>query len=228
MPIEPTQKENWLKEFSLNGFVVFRNFLPLEFVDALAAELAPLLEAEYAKACKDGFASGRNVGRLALHLEQYAQLLGGALADDRYQRNPVIEELVDAVLGEGCWKRGWTNVEANWKGSNFMGWHSDQKPEDTPDPDGPHEVIRVTFNIPLVDFTWQTGAMEMLPGSHHLPRSFGAVDGVDNIYPYLLRLNRGDAIFRDGNILHRGTPNLGDRVRPMLDQTYKKLTAKEP
>ena len=26
---------------------------------------------------------------------------------------------------------------------------------------------------------------------------------------------------RDGNILHRGTPNLTDEPRPMLDQTYK-------
>ena len=31
-----------------------------------------------------------------------------------------------------------------------------------------------------------------------------------------------DAILRDGNILHRGTPNLTDAPRPMLDQTYKK------
>ena len=46
---------------------------------------------------------------------------------------------------------------------------------------------------------------------------------MDNIYPYLLRLNVGDAVFRDGNILHRGTPNLCDDVRPMLDQTYKKV-----
>jgi len=227
MAIDPEQKDNWLREFQLNGFVVFRNFLPVDFVEALADELAPLLEAEYAKASKDGWAEGRNVGRMGLHLEQYARLFSGALADDRYQRNPIIEELVDATLGEGQWRRGWTLVEANWKGSGHMTWHSDQRPEDTPDPSGPHEIIRVTFNIPVVDFTWETGAMEMLPGSHHLPRDFGVVDGVDNIYPHLLRLNRGDAIFRDGNILHRGTPNLSDRVRPMLDQTYKKLTDKD-
>ncbi len=86
-----------------------------------------------------------------------------------------------------------------------------------------HETVRVTFNIPLVDFTWHSGATEVLPGSHHLPRDFAGVVGVPNLYPYVLRMNVGDAVFRDGNILHRGTPNFGDEVRPMLDQTYKKV-----
>jgi hypothetical protein len=223
VPIDPDRKDLWLREFHLNGFIVLRNFLPVDFVRAMGEELAPLLEAEHAKAIRDGYAEGRTRGRLALHLEQYASLLKGALANDRYQKNPIIEELVDATLGPGRWKRGWTLVEAAFKGSEFMSWHSDQKPDDTPDLHGPHEIVRVTFNIPVVDFTWHSGAMEVLPGSHHLPRDFAGVVGVANIYPYLLRLNVGDALFRDGNILHRGTPNLGEQVRPMLDQTYKKV-----
>jgi len=221
VPIDPQQKDRWLRELQLNGFIVLRNFLPVDFVRAMADELSPLLEAEYAKSSRDGFAEGRMVGRMALHLEQYSALLKGALADERYQRNPVIEELVDATMGAGRWKRGWTLVEANWKGSSFMTWHSDQKPEDTPP--GLHRTVRATFNIPLVDFTWETGAMEFLPGSHHLTKDFTGLAGVENIYPHRLRLSLGDAIFRDGNTLHRGTPNLTDRVRPMLDQTYKKV-----
>ena len=223
MPIDADQKDRWLREFHLNGFIVLRNFLPVDFVEALREELAPLLEAEHTKASRDEFSKGRARGRLALHLGQYANLLKSSLADVRYQSNPVIEELVDATLGEGCWKRGWTLVEAVWKGAEFMAWHSDQKPDDTPDMHGPHETVRVTFNIPLVDFTWHSGATEVLPGSHHLPRDFAGVVGVPNIYPYLLRMNVGDAVFRDGNILHRGTPNLGEEARPMLDQTYKKV-----
>jgi len=201
---------------------VLRNFLPVDFVLAMREELTPLLDAEYAKSSKDGFAEGRAYGRPGLHLEHYASLWKGALADDRYQRNLVIEELVDATLGADGWERGWTLVEAAWKGSAFMQWHSDVKPEEAPDPRQRHETVRVTYNVPLVDFNWESGAMEVLPGSHRLPRDFGDVVGVSNIYPYRLRLDLGDAVFRDGNILHRGTPNLGGRVRPMLDQTYKK------
>jgi hypothetical protein len=221
MSIDPDQKDRWLREFQLNGFVVLRNFLPADFVRAMHEELTPLLDAEYAKSTKDGFVKGRAQGRLALHLEHYAGLWKGALADDRYQRNPVIEELVNATLGAGRWERGWTLVEAAWKGSAFMSWHSDLKPEEAPDPRARHQPVRVTYNIPLVGFTWESGAMEVVPGSHLLPRDFGGVLGVANIYPYRLNLALGDAVFRDSNILHRGTPNLTDRVRPMLDQTYR-------
>ncbi len=40
---------------------------------------------------------------------------------------------------------------------------------------------------------------------------------------WLHELRRGDAVLRDGNGLHRGTPNVTDRARPMLDRTYKRI-----
>jgi hypothetical protein len=152
--IDPHQKDLWLREFHLNGFVILRNFLPPELVVEMHEELMPLLDAEHAKALKDGFERGRSPGRLSLHISDYADLMRGALADPRYRHNPVIEEMVDAIMGQGRWKRGWTVVEAVWRGAEFMGWHSDQKIDDTPDLDAPHEPLRVTYNIPLVDFTW--------------------------------------------------------------------------
>ena len=104
-----------------------------------------------------------------------------------------------------------------------MGWHADQKPEDTPDPYGPHETVRVTYNVPLVDFVWSNGAMEMLPGSHMQPRMFSVetdIGSIKSLFPVRLELARGDVLIRDGNCLHRGTPNLGSESRPMLDQTF--------
>ena len=226
MPIDPVQKRLWLREFQLNGFIVLRKFLPVELVQRMHEELTPLLTAEHEKAAEDGYTKGRSRGRLSLHIGPYADLMRGALADELYRKNPVIEELVDAVLGEGGWKHGWTVVEACWKGAEFMGWHSDQKIDDTPDIDAPHETLRMTYNIPLVDFTWANGSTEFIPGSHRLPRRFHDTQDllqIPNIYPVQLQLERGDALLRDGNTLHRGTPNLTDAVRPMLDQTYKKL-----
>lgn len=227
MQPDAATKKRWLLEFGLNGFVVLRNFLPQDFVVQLHDQLAPILRGEYEKASKDEWSRGRGTGRLALDLAVYGKLLGGALADERYSRHPVIEDLVDTIFGEHGWRRGWTNVEAAWKGCRHMTWHSDQTPEETPDFDGPHETVRVTYNIPLVDFTWASGAMEIIPGSHRLPRSFFERDSildVQNLYAWNLDLKRGDAILRDGNGLHRGTPNFLDEPRPMLDQTYKRGT----
>jgi hypothetical protein len=226
MAIDPHQKKLWLREFYLNGFVILRNFLPVELVEQMHAELMPLLDAEHGKAEEDGYSKGRMKGRLSLHIAPFADMMQGALCDARYRKNPVIEELVTAIVGEGKWKRGWTVVEACWKGAEHMTWHPDQKIEDTPDVDGPHEPVRLTYNIPLVDFTWSNGSMEIIPGSHWLPRSFQDAEEmleVPHIYPMLLELKRGDAVLRDGNGLHRGTPNLTNHVRPMLDQTYKKI-----
>jgi hypothetical protein len=192
--IDPEQKALWLRELELNGFIILRNFLPAELVTAMHDQLLPILRGELSKAEKDGFQRG--------------------------------EELVDACLGQGGWKRGWSQVETVWQGASHMDWHSDQTPEETPDVDAHHRAQRMIYNIPLVDFTWANGAMEIIPGSHRLSRSFlGAASFVEipNIYSVPLRLQRGDAVFRDGNALHRGTPNLTDHPRPMLDQTYKKL-----
>jgi ectoine hydroxylase-related dioxygenase (phytanoyl-CoA dioxygenase family) len=109
-----------------------------------------------------------------------------------------------------------------------MGWHSDQGLDETPDPEAPNHTVRVTYNIPLTDWTADNGAMELLPGSHRQPWSFTSHNaaGIAHLWPVRPDLRVGDALVRDGHCLHRGTPNLTDEPRPMLDQTYR--TAKAP
>ena len=224
MATDPRQKELWLREFRLNGFLILRGFLPVELVERMYLELEPILRAEYLKWQRGESKSARGPARFAFDVTRYAELMrGGALADDRFRRNPVIEDLVTEILRPASWARGWTQVECVWPGSEHMDWHSDQTIEDTRNPDDPNRTVRVTYNIPLVDFTWANGPMELLPGSHVQPRSFHSASfrEVPNLYPVSLRLGRGDVVLRDGNTLHRGTPNLHEQPRPMLDQTYK-------
>jgi ectoine hydroxylase-related dioxygenase (phytanoyl-CoA dioxygenase family) len=108
-----------------------------------------------------------------------------------------------------------------------MTWHPDQTPEESPAGDGPHRTVRLTYNIPLVDFTWANGAMEVLPSTHLLGRDFLSqnIQEISHLYPVRLDLAVGDAVLRDGNGLHRGTPNLTDAPRLMLDQTYRTASA---
>jgi len=47
--------------------------------------------------------------------------------------------------------------------------------------------------------------------------------GIPKIYSVKVLLNRTDAMLRDGNLLHRGTPNMTDQPRILLDQTYRAL-----
>lgn len=222
--IGPVQKDRWLREFRLNGFVVFRDFLPADLVRAMHDQLLPLVRGEYARIEREELHRLRAPGRLSLDVGRYADLLGGPLADPLYRRNPVIEELAEAILGPpAAWRRGWSQVECAFPGCNYMSWHPDQTPDETPPGDGPHRTVRLTFNIPLVPFTWATGAMEVLPATHLLPRAFLTqnVQEIAHVYPVRLDLALGDAVLRDGNGLHRGTPNVSDGPRLMLDQTYR-------
>ncbi len=222
----PEQRQGWLRELRVNGFVILRGFVDVAWVVALREQLVPILNGEFERYRKGEAQTQRATNRLALDLSRYAKLLDGPLGDPRYRQHPVIEELVGEVFGGADrWRRGWSQVECVWPGSVHMDWHSDQTPEESPDPDRMNEPVRLTYNVPLVEFSWASGAMEILPGTHHLPRNLlrTALKDVRNLYPVRLDLSLGDAVLRDGNGMHRGTPNLSDAPRPMLDQTYKRV-----
>jgi hypothetical protein len=228
MAIDSARKDLWLREFRLNGFVILRGFLPVPFVEELWEQMLPILRGEKEKGDRGDSPNKRGSFRYSFDVGVYAKLLGGALGDPRYLAHPDVEELVEAVLGpRNAWGRGWSRVECAWKGSEYMGWHSDQVLDETPDPKATNRTVRVTYNIPLVDFTWANGATEFVPGSHLQPRAIvdDRLHEIPNVYGVRPDLRRGDAVLRDGNTLHRGAPNLVDTPRAMLDQTYRAAKA---
>lgn len=228
MAIDPAQKDLWLREFRLNGFVILRGFLPASYVEALWEQVLPLIRGEREKGDRGDSPNKRGANRYSFDVGVYADLLGGPLADPRYRAHPDVEDLVQEILGpRASWGRGWSRVECAWEGSEYMGWHSDQVFDETPDPHAQNRTVRVTYNIPLVDFTWANGATEFVPGTHLQPRAVVDVGLLDipNVYGVRPDLRRGDALLRDGNTLHRGAPNLTATPRAMLDQTYRAAKA---
>jgi len=160
---------------------------------------------------------------MSFDIAVYVDALKGPLDDDRFRRNPIIEEMVEAVLGR--WRYGVTKAECPFKDADTMAWHPDvpnNRPRDRHEPVRP---ARLTFNVPLVEVTDSNGPMEVIPGSHRL-HHFGVQDTIyrmPRIHSVKILMNRGDAMLRDGNLLHRGTPNLTDEPRILLDQTYRAL-----
>src|SRR6266581_2900066 len=132
-------------------------------------------------------------------------------------RRDVIHERTPAL---GRWRRGRTKAECPFKDADTMPWHPDVPNDETHDPARPPRPTRLTFNVPLVDINDANGPMEIVPGSHRMHHR-GAQDYIydlPQIYGVKILLRRGDAMLRDGNALHRGTPNLTERPRLLLDQ----------
>ncbi|HYV86435.1 MAG TPA: phytanoyl-CoA dioxygenase family protein [Patescibacteria group bacterium] len=221
--IDPRQKSLWLYELNLNGFIILRNFLPLDLIEAMHAQFLPLLQGEIAKLTSGDERMLRGSHRLSFDLRDYISYLRGPLDDDRFRRNPVIEELVTAVLDS--WRYGVTKAECPLKNAATMAWHPDVPNDETRDPSKPPRPVRLTFNVPLVDVNDSNGAMEIIPGSHRMHHHDCAAHilEVPHIYPTRILLRRGDAMLRDGNALHRGTTNMTDEPRVLLDQTYRAL-----
>jgi len=123
-------------------------------------------------------------------IRPYVDHLKGPLDDDRFRRNPVIEELASEVLGR--WRYGVTKVECPLKDAGMMPWHPDV-PNDQPRGRlEPVRSTRLTFNVPLVDVTDSNGPMEVIPGSHRM-HHYGAHDyiyGIPKIHSVKVLLNR--------------------------------------
>src|SRR5262245_61271576 len=97
--ITAEQKAHWLYELRLNGFIILRQFVPLDLVDAMSEQLQPILRGEVAR-LQTGDGSGlRGPHRLSFDLRPYIDRLKGPLDDDRFRRNPIVEDLVSAILG---------------------------------------------------------------------------------------------------------------------------------
>jgi hypothetical protein len=223
MPLDPRQKALWLYELRLNGFIVLRNFLPIDFVVEMREQFQPLLLGELARLQGGDGSVLRGPNRLSFDIAPFVDRLKGPLDDDRYRRNPIVEEVATTVLGP--WRYGVTKAEVALPESNTMSWHPDVRNDARRDPAGPVRPARLTFNIPLVDVNDSNGAMEIIPGSHrmHHHDCVAHIYEVPQIYPVRVLLRVGDAMIRDGNGLHRGTTNLSQWPRILLDRTYRAL-----
>jgi hypothetical protein len=219
--VTEAQLASWLFEFKLNGIIILRNFLPVDLIDAMNEQFRNFLSLEVEMDEKGTPLSGRGDNRYAVNVGGLVQQLGGPLNDPRARKNPVIEMLVGRIMGP--WRYSNLIVETPCPGSDFMTWHGDMVRDDAALQALPKRTLSMKLQIPLVDVTEENGPIEIIPGSHrmHYIEGNAAVTGLANLFSARLLMKRGDCFLRDGDLIHRGTPNRSNAPRPLYSQTYK-------
>jgi hypothetical protein len=209
-----------MREFELNGVIVLRGFLPAELIRAMHAELTPLYEAARRRIDAGEVKGVRNEGRYRLTLDPLLAKAYGALFDDRVRRNPTIEELARRILGP--FGVGKTVVETTESCVEVQPWHADTVDQEI-DRASPKRTTRLAFVVPLVDVTPANGPTDVILGSHHV-WGFDCASWIDDVPVQASSLcsTVGDCFLRDGDIIHRGTPNPTATPRPIYNLILKK------
>ncbi|MGF1458311.1 MAG: phosphotransferase [Leptolyngbyaceae cyanobacterium] len=196
--------------FQDQGVLVIRNLLPPVLIDdlqaALLAQYQPYLQdRDYDHVLKVG--DKRRMLTVDLQPPFDHPLIYG---------NPLGLALMRGLLGPD-FVLGSFGVVVALPGAASQHVHRDHPPLfETPDLSQPPPSFAITLAVPLVDLTPETGSTRVWKGSHRVAGD-QALPLPDSAVPYVAK---GSCYLMDYQLLHGGTPNVSNRVRPLLYITY--------
>jgi ectoine hydroxylase-related dioxygenase (phytanoyl-CoA dioxygenase family) len=220
---------------STAGYAVVSNLVSEETRELLLPSILEDAEAVRAGGELTPHEQHTGVGHLQLGLRRYAPYVCADLA-----ANPLIESVVEAVLGQGAWL-GFYNGNVNCPGSTYQPLHFDRPyswktPEEAKahGQSWPPPTTTLSCSVALADITLETGATEIYPGSqretevatwttNRLKERPDLVEAWGP--PARMEIPAGSVCFRDPRMWHRGVPNHSDRPRAMLGLTYHSALA---
>ena len=146
-------------------------------------------------------------------------------SDPAIVANPVIDAVLSELLGPD-YQCGYYHSNAAYPGSGVQPVHRDSGSLfSARELNTPHPPVSIVLNVPLCAFTEKNGSTEVWPGSH-LIVDRDASDASDlearaaSLASARTNVPVGSMILRDLRMFHRGMPNLGSTVRPMLSIVY--------
>ena len=194
-PPDADEIRDFLGALDRDGFAVVPRI-----VDAAdAAELRAALAAAIESYPHRDFAGGRDVGMV------HALMLWGR-PFEKLLTNPRLRGFLSAVLGETCVLYAYTSSSMPPHGRNYSARIHVDCPRFIPG-----YVTNVGVTLMLDDFTEESGATYLLPGSHRLPDAPSEDDFFEGAVRAVGRT--GDAILFNGRTWHRGGENRSDAWR---------------
>jgi ectoine hydroxylase-related dioxygenase (phytanoyl-CoA dioxygenase family) len=220
------------------GYVILRNAIPQPLVTELRAQYQDMYEKSRAEhqagATRTPFdrerAEDQSVfwergGRFRIFPK-----LTGPFADRYVLRNPFVDPLISAMLGNDYYCK-FMSSDTAVRGSTYQAPHRDIGFY------GRDDAFGYLVNIPLMHCGLHNGPLEVWPGGSHLWRSEqfarfklqpfvqdGANPEIECFSRYLpskkIELHPGEVLVRDPGMWHRGTPNETDEPRIMLTSGF--------
>ncbi|HEU4407989.1 MAG TPA: phytanoyl-CoA dioxygenase family protein [Polyangiaceae bacterium] len=198
------------EELRRDGICTLRGLLPRELIDAWARAFAALVEARRGR---PGGLAPRGPGRFYVTLPWVPPF-----ADAAVFANPDLVALLERIFPQE-YRLVQLAADTPERGSAYQEVHRDYRPLFTDQIVTPLYALAVNF--PLCDVTPENGPLEMARGTHVLPREVGLAKVASGERPLeQFTMRAGDVAVRTPLALHRGTPNLTDRPRPMVVLGY--------
>lgn len=219
------------------GYVILRNAIPESLVAELSSRYQTMYErsvAEHEAMTEASSSDHTGGGGSSVFWERGGRFrifprLHGPFADRYVLRNPFVDPLLAAMLGDDYYCK-FLSSDTCVKGSTLQAPHRDIGFYD-------RETAGYLVNIPLMHCGIHNGPLEVWPGGSHLwnneqfarfnLRPFvqdGENPEIENLARYLpskkIELKPGEVLIRDPGMWHRGTPNSTDEPRIMLTAGY--------
>jgi hypothetical protein len=198
---------SFVEEFTETGWLQIGGLFSLDLIDGLRNEVESQLGELVTH--KGGHRGYIRVGAARVMLS--VKLQGPLLSPEIYG-HPLLLTVLRQLLGENLVIDSFTCVLA-MPGAADQEVHRDRDSlfPAQPDVEAHLPPYAVTVVTPLMDLTPATGTTELFPGTHH----GGEANGSE--LPYV---DRGGCFLFDYRLLHHGTANKSDYVRPVLYVSY--------
>ncbi len=195
----------------VNGYVVFEEVLPPDFISGVRAEFLRVFEEHTARTDPN-----RGANRYQMHLPFQAPFCDTAIT-----ANPLALAVIDQLLGPDCVCHYFASDTA-MPGSDYQAVHSDIHLL-FPETELSLPAYSVVLNIPLVDFREDNGPVEIWPGgTHFMPGGIEMQKLAPEMHSQSVLMPAGSLLIRDMRMWHRGTPNRSQETRPNLALIYSR------
>lgn len=203
--------ERATEQMLAEGCLILENLFSRAWIDTLSAAFFERIQGhDEAQLMRSGVPVGDR-------RYMYLQPLSPPFDSPHYYANSLVMPILQNLLGQDC-VLNTSSVVMALPGAGAQKMHRDNELPFGPTPlSGQIPPLAINLAIPLVDLSPETGATALHPGSHRKTRPSGSFE-FEGIAPAYLR--KGDAYLMDFRLVHAGTPNLSERLRPVIYLIY--------